>query len=139
MAGGILIALLVIGALVLMFSNLQDYQIKTNASNQQTEVANFNNQFEPYNKNNLTLMELKSVYNKIISNNSKYPEYYIDTNIYPNVYDKIKKSFSQIEESDKITKVFEDNIQKIKTELLKFIIDNNNSENKERFSNIIKL
>lgn len=106
MAGGILIALLVIGALVLMFSNLQDYQIKTNASNQQTEVANFNNQFEPYNKNNLTLMELKSVYNKIISNNSKYPEYYIDTNIYPNVYDKIKKSFSQIEESDKITKVF---------------------------------
>lgn len=106
MAGGILIALLVIGALVLLFSNLQDYQIKTNASEVQAEIANFNNQFEPYNKNNLTLMELKSLYNKILSNNSEHPEYTINTNIKTKAYPDIDKNFSEIAEDEKITKVF---------------------------------
>ena len=57
------------------------------------------------------------------------------------VINKFEEQIKFIDENvfDKITKVFEDNIQKIKTELSKFIIDNNNSENKERFSNIIKL
>ena len=103
MAGGILIALLVIGALVLLFSNLQDYQIKTNASEVQAEIANFNNQFEPYNKNNLTLMELKSLYNKILS---EQPEYTINTNIKTKAYPDIDKNFSEIAEDEKITKVF---------------------------------
>ena len=70
MAGGILIALLIIGSLVLLFANLQDYQNKTDISSKQSQIAEFNNQFEPYNKKDLTLMELKSIYNKIISNNT---------------------------------------------------------------------
>ena len=49
-AGGILLALLIIGSLVLLFSNLQDYQNKTNISVRQSQIAEFNNQFEPYNK-----------------------------------------------------------------------------------------
>lgn len=106
MAGGILIALLVIGALVLMFGNLQDYQMKKNASIDQSEVADFNNQFEPYNKNNLTLMELKSVYNKITSNNAIHPEYKIDHNI-DSVYPGINTPFEDIPENDKINMRFE--------------------------------
>ena len=120
MAGGVLISLLVIGALVLLFSNLQDYQTKTNASAVQAEIANFNNQFEPYNKKDLTLMELKSVYNKIISNNEKYPEYAIDSNIIksPGAVTKThgksiyefylhNKNFKDINEAHKQQKVFE--------------------------------
>ncbi len=93
MAGGILIALLILGALIMMFTNLQDYQNSNDARTKNTQIAQFNNQFEPYNKdgenakgekdenNTLTLMELKSVYNKIESNNKQHPEYTIDHNI----------------------------------------------------------
>lgn len=105
MAGGILIALLIIGSIVLLFANLQDYQNKSDASVKQSQIAKFNNQFEPYNKDDLTLMELKSVYNKIVSNNTKYPEYEIDTNI-DVVYSNINVPFSQIEEEHKQNKIF---------------------------------
>lgn len=81
MAGGILIALLILGALVLLMTNLQTYQNANNDMTKNSQIAEFNNQFEPYNKNNLTLMELKSVYNKIESNNAQHPEYTIDHNI----------------------------------------------------------
>ncbi len=72
MAGGILIALLILGALIMMFTSLQDYQNTNDAQTKNSQIAQFNNQFEPYNKDNLTLMELKSVYNKIESNNTQH-------------------------------------------------------------------
>ena len=81
MAGGILIALMILGALFLMFNNLSSYQNQNDTSTKSTQIAEFNNQFEPYNKDNLnnkdnlTLMELHSVYNKVNSNNTKNPEY----------------------------------------------------------------
>ncbi len=81
MAGGILIALMILGALFLMFNNLSSYQNQNDASTKDTQIAEFNNQFEPYNKDNLTLMELYSVYNKVQSNNKKNPEYKIDIDI----------------------------------------------------------
>lgn len=93
MAGGILIALLILGALIMMFTSLQDYQNTNDAQTKNSPIAQFNNQFEPYNKdgkndkgekdekNTLTLMELKSVYNKIESNNAQHPEYKIEHNI----------------------------------------------------------
>ena len=81
MAGGILIALLIIGALVMMGANLQSYQNNNDNLTKSSQIAEFNNQFEPYHKDNLTLMELKSVYNKIESNNVQHPEYKIEHNI----------------------------------------------------------
>ena len=104
MAGGILIALLVMGALVLLFSNLSDYQNKTDASVKQSQIAEFNNQFEPYNRNDVTLMELKSLYNKILSNNAK-SEYKIETNILA-IYPNINADFLDIEEDEKINRRF---------------------------------
>ena len=120
MAGGILIALLIIGSLVLLFSNLQDYQNKTDVSTKQSQVAKFNNQFEPYNKKDLTLMELKSVYNKIVSNNKKYLEYSIANNINDNLinaksssgnvadyfFERNGKKYTEIDESEKMNRVF---------------------------------
>lgn len=81
MAGGVLIALLILGALIMLMTNLQNYQNANDRSIKNTQVAEFNNQFNPYNKDDLTLMELKSLYNKIESNNERYPLYYIETNI----------------------------------------------------------
>ena len=50
-------------------------------------------------------MELKSVYNKIESNNKKYPEYEIKTNI-ANIYPNITMEFSEISEDEKINRNF---------------------------------
>lgn len=93
MAGGILIALLIIGSLFLMFSNLQSYQDNNDDIKKSTQVAEFNNQFEPYNKDGLTLMQLKSIYNKIVSNNVQHPEYPIQHNIDRNF---LKQAFLKI-------------------------------------------
>lgn len=105
MAGGILLALLVIGALYLMFSNLAVYKDQSDASKKATQIAEFNNQFEPYNKDDLTLMELKSVYNKIESNNALNPEQRISHNILT-VYPNIGNDFKELPENDKQNCVF---------------------------------
>ena len=99
MAGGILISLLVVGALVLMFVNLGDYQNNVDNSRKSSQIADFNNQFMPYDKENLTLMELKSLYNKIESNN-KTTDYKIKTNI-KDIYPKIENDFKGLPEEDK--------------------------------------
>lgn len=108
MAGGILIALMILGALLLMFNNLSSYQNQNDSNKEISKISEFNNQFEPYNKDNLTLMELKSIWNKIESNNIKNPEYTIQTNI-EDVYSNIDGDFSNksiFSEDDKQTKVF---------------------------------
>ena len=104
-AGGILIALLILSALVILFVNLSEYQSSGNLQEKTLQVSKFNNQYEAFNKNDVTLMELKSLYNKIQSNNVKYPEYPISSNI-KEIYSDIEKNFSEIEEEHKQNKVF---------------------------------
>lgn len=126
MAGGILIGILILGALMLLINSLGSYQTQKYDSNKTTEIARFNNSFEPYNKDNLSLMELKSVYNKINDNNNKNPEYKIDSNFLDeqtakeqlnkdadkyggqeeNVYDKFIKNFRNISEEQKMKHKF---------------------------------
>ena len=92
-----------------MFNNLSSYQNQNDSNEETSKIAEFNNQFEPYNKDDLTLMELKSVWNKIQNNNIKNPEYTIQTNI-ESVYSNIDGDFSNksiFSEDDKQTKVFE--------------------------------
>ena len=108
MAGGILIALMILGALMLMFGNLSSYQKQNDETKKDSQIAEFNNQFVPYDKDNITLMELKTLYNKIESNNSKNPEFSIKNNIkevYPNI-DKNFKDEDMIPETDKINRRF---------------------------------
>mgnify|MGYP001289040665 CR=1 FL=1 len=113
MAGGILIALMILGALFLMFNNLSSYQNQNDTSTKSTQIAEFNNQFEPYNKDNLTLMELHSVYNKVNSNNTKNPEYKIEM-IYEfnsnhkdrNLKENFKSNFTAIGEAEKMNSTF---------------------------------
>ena len=58
------------------------------------------------------------------------------------VIDKFEEQIKNIDDNvfDKIIKVFNDNVLRIKNELYKFIKDSNNiEENKEKIINIIKL
>ena len=59
MAGGILIALMIIGALVLLGNNLSNYKSNEDISVHQAQIAEFNNQFEPYNKKRLNFNGIK--------------------------------------------------------------------------------
>ena len=65
MAGGILIALLVLGALLLMFNNLSDYQKSNSDLTESGQLATFNEQFTQYERDDLTGTEVISLANMV--------------------------------------------------------------------------
>lgn len=67
MAGGVLIALLVIGALMLMFNNLSTYENANRQSEAESHIADFNKEFVGYERDNVTGIDLVSISNKIES------------------------------------------------------------------------
>lgn len=71
MAGGILIAILIIGSFMLFFGDLNEYEQTKSDAVVQEQVVKFNNSYTSYDRSNLTLNEIKSLYNKIQSNNER--------------------------------------------------------------------
>lgn len=70
-AGSVLIALMIIAALILMFTNLSSYQ-ETNIQNtKEAQIIEFNNQFETYNRENVRGSDMISLMNRIIDYNSR--------------------------------------------------------------------
>lgn len=70
-AGSVLLALIVIGAFILMFSNLNDYQEKNDTAIEQKQIVEFNNQFSTYDRNGLRGTDMLSLMNRIIDYNSR--------------------------------------------------------------------
>jgi len=72
MAGGILIAILIISALLLMITNIGDYQITKDISAKSTQIAKFNRDFERYTDDNgIKGTDIVSLINKIADYNLK--------------------------------------------------------------------
>ncbi len=71
MAGSVLIALLVIGALLLMFNNLSSYQKVGEQDTREAQVIEFNNQFETYNRKNVRGSDLYSLLNRVVDYNRR--------------------------------------------------------------------
>lgn len=71
MAGGVLIALMILGALILMFNNLSSYQETDTETTRSAQITEFNNQFETYNRTNIRGSELYSLLNKVIDYNRR--------------------------------------------------------------------
>ena len=71
MAGGVLIALLVIGALLLMFNNLSTYQNTNSQNEKEAQIVEFNNQFETYIRKDVRGSDLYSLLNKVADYNSR--------------------------------------------------------------------
>lgn len=66
MAGGVLVALLVIGVLLLMFNNVGEYQRSQNANKQSSQIAKFNMDFERYtDSKGITGADIVSLINKV--------------------------------------------------------------------------
>lgn len=71
MAGGILIALLVLGALLLMFNQVSIYQRNQSDLENVSQLTDFNEQFTRYVRNDLVGTDLISLANKVIDYNLK--------------------------------------------------------------------
>ena len=69
MAGALLISLVIISALVLMFSNLSSYQETSTQGERSTQVVEFNNRFETYNRTDVRGSDLYSLLNSAINYN----------------------------------------------------------------------
>ena len=71
MAGSVLIALMIIGALLLMFNNLSNYQQTNIETEAQAQVVRFNNGYTTYNRKNVRGSDLYSLLNKVIDYNRR--------------------------------------------------------------------
>ena len=71
MAGSVLIALMIIGALILTFSNITAYQETNTRSTRSTQMAEFNSQYETYNRKDVRGSDLYSLLNKAIDYNRR--------------------------------------------------------------------
>ncbi len=71
MAGSVLIALMIIGALLLMFNNLSSYQNTGAESTRESQIVEFNQQYETYNRPNVKGIELYSLLNQAVDYNKR--------------------------------------------------------------------
>lgn len=72
MAGGILIAILVIGALMLMFNQIGSYEKAQTSNVKDSQLAKFNMDFERYTDDNgITGADIISIINKVVDYNQK--------------------------------------------------------------------
>lgn len=72
MAGGILIALLIIGALMLMFNQIGDYEKAQSSNEKNSQLVQFNNEFVKYTEDKgITGADVISLINKVIDYNKK--------------------------------------------------------------------
>lgn len=71
MAGSILIALLVLGALMLMFNQISHYHGSESDFEEVSQLSQFNDQFAQFARNDLAGTELISLVNKVVDYNKK--------------------------------------------------------------------
>jgi hypothetical protein len=71
-AGGVLIAILIIAMLVYSFGSISGYFEEKNSKEEIDQLTAFNAQYEAYNRKLLRGTDVVSVLNKAISNNEKY-------------------------------------------------------------------
>lgn len=86
MAGGMLIALLVIGALVLMFNQIGDYEKGQHGIKKTTYIVEFNRDFERYlDDNEIIGADVISLINKVIDYNNKAKNGAVNNSIDSNI------------------------------------------------------
>ena len=71
MAGGVLISIIIISMLILVFNSLTNYQELNTEQSQVDAVTAFNNQYLPYNKDDVRGNELLTLANKVIDYNKR--------------------------------------------------------------------
>ncbi len=73
-AGGVLIAMLMVGLLVYSFGSISGYFKEEETKEQVEQLAAFNNQYEAYNRKLLRGTDVVSIVNKVLDNNKRYED-----------------------------------------------------------------
>ena len=71
MAAGVLISLVILGAFMLMMSNLTDYQDKSYQAQADAQTVDFNNQYASYARDNIRGNDMISLMNKVLDYNDR--------------------------------------------------------------------
>lgn len=71
MAASVLISLVIIGAVLLVFNNLRDYQNVNDRLTRDAHVIEFNNRFETYNRTDVRGSDIVSLMNKVLDYNER--------------------------------------------------------------------
>lgn len=71
MAAGVLVSLIIVGALVLTYNNLSSYQKVGQQNTKEAQVVEFNNQYETFNRNNVRGSDLYSLLNRVVDYNRR--------------------------------------------------------------------
>lgn len=100
MAASVLIALVVIGAILLVFNNLNSYQKTSDKLKKDEKVIEFNNQFETYNRTNVRGSDLISLINRVLDYNERQSSAGVEGNNLG--YKPIKLTIKMGEENKKI-------------------------------------
>ena len=69
-AGGVLMAIMVVTLLVIGYNSITNYQRSKQSNMTQEQIAEFNKQYEAYNRDDVTGFELVSLINKVLSYNA---------------------------------------------------------------------
>ena len=72
MAASVLIAIVIISAFILMMSNLTSYQESSYQSNLSAQIAEFNNQYTTYDRDNIRGSDMISLMNKVVDYNTRH-------------------------------------------------------------------
>ena len=72
MAASVLIGIVIISAFILMMSNLTSYQESSYSSTLSSQIAEFNNQFTTYARDNIRGSDMISLMNKVVDYNTRY-------------------------------------------------------------------
>lgn len=121
MAGGVLIAILIISSFMLFFTDLSNYENSQTDAKMQEQVVKFNNSYTAYDRSGITLNEIKSLYNKIESNNKRAE--YGETNYYTitsNIKDLCLKPEDNEEKIDITTTNFRELEERLKNNKYNF-------------------
>ena len=95
MAASVLIALVIIGAFMLMMSNLTDYQDKSYQSTADAQTTEFNNQYVTYARDNVRGSDMISLMNKVVDYNSrKTVEGYTEMQVTITISSDIRKNLT---------------------------------------------
>ena len=70
-AASVFIALMILGALLLMFNNLSNYQNVGTQTTREAQVIEFNNQYTSYDRKNVRGSDLYSLLNRAIDYNKR--------------------------------------------------------------------
>lgn len=71
MAGSVLVALIIIGALALMFNSLHNYQNSNTRDVKDSQILEFNNQYTGFVRNNVRGSDVYSLLNKVVDYNRR--------------------------------------------------------------------